>query len=135
MTVASSGTNPLVGTWKVVSFQLEIQDTGRRFDMTLYASANDKALVAPRTAAGKPRAGDVFGGGPILLLSIESIDVSAIGDEMFGLNHNVFADNRSLIDDIGRLVLNGTRPPDQRSPQIRCVPEGIPPPHYWRYVP
>ncbi len=26
----SSSDNPLVGTWKVVSFQLEFQDTGRR---------------------------------------------------------------------------------------------------------
>jgi esterase/lipase superfamily enzyme len=103
--------------------------------MTLYASANDKALVISRGAAGKPRAGDVFNGGPILLPNIESIDVSTIGAEMFGLNHNVFASNRSLIDDIGRLVLSGVRPPDQRSPQIRCVPEGIIPPHYWRYVP
>jgi esterase/lipase superfamily enzyme len=103
--------------------------------MTLYASANDKALVASRKAAGKPRAGDVFAGRPIVLPQIESIDVSAIGDEMFGLNHNVFADNRSLIDDIGRLLFKGDRPPNQRSPQIRCVPEGIDPPEYWRYVP
>jgi esterase/lipase superfamily enzyme len=103
--------------------------------MTLYASANDKALVVSRGAAGKPRAGDVFNGGPILLPNIESIDVSAIGDEMFGLNHNVFASNRSLIDDIGRLVGSGQRPPDQRSPQIRCVPEGVIPTNYWRYVP
>jgi esterase/lipase superfamily enzyme len=102
--------------------------------MTLYASANDRALVVSRGAAGKPRAGDVCNGCPILLPNIESIDVSAIGNEMFGLNHNVFADNRSLIDDIGRLVLSGVRPPDQRSPQIRCVPEGIVPPNYWRYV-
>jgi esterase/lipase superfamily enzyme len=102
--------------------------------MTLYASANDKALVISRNAAGKPRAGDVFSGGPILLPNIESIDVSAMGDEMFGLNHNVFAGDRSLIDDIGRLVRSGERPPDQRSPQIRCVPEGVIPPDYWRYV-
>jgi Lipocalin-like domain len=30
MTGTSSRDNPLVGTWKVVSFQLEFQDTGRR---------------------------------------------------------------------------------------------------------
>lgn len=102
--------------------------------MTLYASANDKALVISRRAAGKPRAGDVFSGGPILLPNIESIDVSAMGDEMFGLNHDVFASDRSLIDDIGRLVRSGERPPHQRSPQIRCVPEGVIPPDYWRYV-
>jgi len=103
--------------------------------MTLYASANDKALVASRSAAGKPRAGDVFNGEPILIPNIESIDVSAIGAEMFGLNHNTFASNRSLIDDIGRLVFSGVRPPHQRSPQIRCVPEGPALPDYWRYVP
>jgi esterase/lipase superfamily enzyme len=103
--------------------------------MTLYASANDKALVASRKAAGKPRAGDVFSGCPILLPGIESIDVSVLGAEMFGLNHNVFATDRSLIDDIGRLVLHGWRPPDRRSPQIRGVPEGIVPPQYWRYAP
>jgi esterase/lipase superfamily enzyme len=102
--------------------------------MTLYASANDRALVVSRKAAGKPRAGDIIAGCPILLPNIESIDVSAIGDEMFGLNHNVFADNRSLIDDIGRLLFRGERPPHLRSPQIRCVPEGISPPDYWRYV-
>jgi esterase/lipase superfamily enzyme len=103
--------------------------------MTLYASAHDKALSASRKVAGKPRAGDVFGGGPVLLPAIESIDVSGLGDEMFGLNHNAFAQTRSLIDDIGRLVLSGTRPPDQRSPQIRSVPEGAISPDYWRYVP
>jgi esterase/lipase superfamily enzyme len=102
--------------------------------MTLYASAHDKALVTSRSFAKKPRAGDVFVDGPILVGNVESIDVSAIGDEMFGLNHDTFAANRSLIDDIGRLVLSGTRPPDKRSPQIRCVPEGGMPPHYWRYA-
>ena len=33
MTVTGNGTNPLVGTWKVASFQLEFQDTGRRSDV------------------------------------------------------------------------------------------------------
>ena len=101
--------------------------------MTLYASANDKALVTSRSVAGKPRAGDVFPDGPIVVENIDSVDVSAIGDEMFGLNHNVFATNRSLIDDIGRLVLSGVRPPHVRSPQIRRVPEGEVQPRYWLY--
>ena len=33
MTVTGNGTNPLVGTWKVASFQLEFQDAGRRSDV------------------------------------------------------------------------------------------------------
>jgi esterase/lipase superfamily enzyme len=102
--------------------------------MTLYASAKDKALETSRRIAMNPRAGDVFSNGPVVIEKIESIDVSAIGDEMFGLNHNVFATNRSLIDDIGRLILHGVRPPHQRSPQIRCVPEGVEPPRYWRFA-
>src|SRR4051812_20903177 len=102
--------------------------------MTLYASANDKALVTSRGIARRPRAGDVFANGPILIGDMESIDVSDIGDEMFGLNHNVFASSRSLIDDIGRLISSGARPPNHRSSQIRGVPEGANPPRYWRYA-
>src|SRR5258708_14819478 len=56
--------------------------------MTLYASSNDKALMASRGVAKKPRAGDVFADGPLVIENVESIDVSAIGDELFGLNHN-----------------------------------------------
>ena len=64
--------------------------------MTLYASSNDRALVVSRgLAGGIPRAGDVGASGPILLPGLESIDMSAMGDEMFGLNHNTFAANRS----------------------------------------
>jgi esterase/lipase superfamily enzyme len=102
--------------------------------MTLYASNSDRALITSRQLAKKPRAGDSFDDGPITLANMESIDVSAIGDEMFGLNHNVFASNRSLIDDIGRLLATGSRPPDIRSPQIRGAPEGSQPPKYWRYA-
>jgi esterase/lipase superfamily enzyme len=101
--------------------------------MTLYASSKDRALVASRRAARKPRAGDVFESGPLIIEKLDSIDVSEIGDEMFGLNHNTFATNRSLIDDVGRLMLHGERPPHRRSPQIRCVPEGARIPRYWRY--
>jgi esterase/lipase superfamily enzyme len=101
--------------------------------MTLYASSKDKALVASRLVAKKERAGDVFAGGPVIVPGIESIDVSALGNELFGLNHNTFAANRSLVDDIGRLILTGHRPPNIRSPQIRGVPEGGAP-IYWQYA-
>jgi esterase/lipase superfamily enzyme len=49
--------------------------------MTLYASANDRALVASHAMHKKPRAGDVFATGPILASRLDSIDVSAIGTE------------------------------------------------------
>jgi esterase/lipase superfamily enzyme len=102
--------------------------------MTLYASAQDNALLASMAARGnKPRAGFMPDGKPVILAGVDSIDVSALGGELFGLNHDVFANNRSLIDDIG-LVLDG-RLPGQRLRQIRPVPDTPPPPHYWRFVP
>jgi esterase/lipase superfamily enzyme len=102
--------------------------------VTLYASSADKALVVSRSLAKGPRAGDVLADGPLTAANLDTIDVTAVGEEMFGLNHNTFAAQRSLIDDIGRLILKGDRPPHQRSPQIRGMPIGTSPPRYWRYA-
>jgi hypothetical protein len=71
--------------------------------------------------------------GPITVPNVESIDMTAVG-ELFGLRHNTFAANRSLIDDIGRLITTGDRPPHRRSPQLRAIPHGSDPPRYWRYA-
>jgi esterase/lipase superfamily enzyme len=101
--------------------------------LTLYASSQDKALLTSRKYNASPRAGDVSPDGPIVLPGLDSIDASAIGAELFGLNHNVFASNRSLIDDIGRIVIDGKRPVSARSPQIRGMPPDLNPPRYWRY--
>jgi esterase/lipase superfamily enzyme len=117
----------------------KIVRTGRGVTLrgvTLYASSTDKALVASRKlAGGVPRAGDVLPEpkGPFVLKGIDTIDVSAIGDEMFGLNHNVFAAKRVLVDEIGRLMDKGDRPPSKRTPELRGFPEGADPPRYWRY--
>jgi esterase/lipase superfamily enzyme len=101
--------------------------------MTLYASSADKALITSRELAGIARAGDVGPDGPVVVDGIEAIDVTAIGTDMFSLNHSEFAHNRSLIDDIGRLLISGSRPPHRRSTQIRPVPEGSQQPVYWYY--
>jgi esterase/lipase superfamily enzyme len=101
--------------------------------LTLYASSQDKALLASRKASAGPRAGDIFADGPMVLSGLDSIDVSNIGAELFGLNHNIFASNRSLIDDIGRIFVDGKRPVSARSPQIRGMPPNSDPPRYWRY--
>src|SRR5262249_21936890 len=66
--------------------------------ITLYASSADKALVASKLCAKFPRAGDVPVHGPVILPELETIDVTSVGNELFGLNHNVFAATRSLID-------------------------------------
>jgi esterase/lipase superfamily enzyme len=92
--------------------------------ITLYASSADKALQLSHQIARGTRAGDVPPDGPLLLPNMDTIDTTALGNELFGLNHNVFASSRSAISDIGRLLKTGLRPPDMRTPEIRAVAAG-----------
>jgi len=102
--------------------------------LTLYASSSDKALaVSKLVAGGIPRAGDVPPGGPIVLPGLETLDVSALGEEMFGLNHNTFAQTRPLIDDIQLILREGRRAP--RLAEERPMPENASVPTYWRFAP
>jgi esterase/lipase superfamily enzyme len=102
------------------------------FGMTLYASAADRALlVAKRVAGNVPRAGDVPSSGPLVVDGIDTIDVTAIGAELFGIGHAVFA-KRSILNDIG-LLIQGMRPPHMRLAAIQGVP-GNSTPKWWRYV-
>lgn len=99
---------------------------------TLYASSADKALKLSGTLASFPRAGDVPAAGPIILPKLDTIDVTAIGDEFLGLNHTEFATNRSLIDDIKLLIEERRISP--RLAQIRPAPEAPQPRTYWRFA-
>jgi esterase/lipase superfamily enzyme len=102
--------------------------------LTLYASANDKALLLSKRVAGNiPRAGDVPDSGPIVIASVSTIDVSAIGDEMFGLNHNAFATTRNVLNDLKILLETGA--PSPRLAEIRGYPEPPKKATYFRYVP
>ena len=101
--------------------------------MTLYASSADRTMALSRTLAGGiPRAGDVPADGPIILPNVETIDVTAVGEDIFGLNHNVFAASRDVMEDISALLRLNLPPP--RLTQIRAVPEPPSAPKYWRYV-
>lgn len=105
--------------------------------MTLYASSSDKAMQASRSlAGGVPRAGDVPAAGPIVLAGIETIDVTSVGSDLLGLNHDAFASRRQVMNDIGLLLSSQPRKlPHQRLvADILGMPEGIVPPRYWRYA-
>lgn len=100
--------------------------------VTLYASSNDKALLASKfLSADIPRAGDVPSDGPLLLNHIDSIDASSVSDYAFGYNHSYFADERTIVADIGRLIRNSERPPLIRDVTFQQVnkSQGI----YWRF--
>jgi esterase/lipase superfamily enzyme len=103
--------------------------------MTLYASSNDKAMqISRKLAGGIPRAGDVPPSGPILVQGVEAIDVSTVGADLLGLNHDVFASRREVMDDIGLLLKSvPRRGPTDRLAEILGVPEGAANPQWWRY--
>jgi len=101
--------------------------------MTLYASSADRALAASKTIAGNiARAGDVPASGPILINGVDTIDVTAIGAELFGLGHGPFASTRSILNDIALVISTGARPPNKRLAEIRGMPIGEMP-KWWRY--
>jgi esterase/lipase superfamily enzyme len=100
--------------------------------VTLYASANDRAMaVARRVAGGVPRAGDVPTEGPILLEGIDTIDISQISTDYLALNHAIYAERTALLNDIGLLLQTGERPPEKRIPILQRIstPKG----DFWRY--
>lgn len=81
--------------------------------VTLYASANDKALKASRSWAGFPRAGD-SGDGVLVVDRIETVDASPVTTDLFGLGHSFYADEPSVLTDIGVLLRQGL-PAGQRT--------------------
>jgi esterase/lipase superfamily enzyme len=90
--------------------------------ITLYCSANDRAMaVARRVAGGIPRAGDVPPEGPIVIDGIDTIDISATSTDMLALNHSGYAERNALLNDIGLLLQTGERPPDRRIPILQRV--------------
>ena len=102
--------------------------------ITLYASAADKALQLSHTIAEAPRAGDAFRQTPpypLVLPNMDTIDVTALGDTWFGLDHDTFASSPTAMGDIMRLLQTGQRPPNLRTPNIQQT-NGQP--LYWKFV-
>jgi esterase/lipase superfamily enzyme len=100
--------------------------------ITLYAAANDTALqVSRQVNGGVPRAGDVPEGGPIVIDGIDTIDATATSMDSVGINHSGYAENNALLQDIGKLIGEGVRPPEVRLPTLERVEtaKGA----YWRY--
>lgn len=90
-------------------------------NVTIYAASTDLALRASKTLRSDYiRLGDVSADGPTVVEGVDSIDVSAIGTEIFSLNHNTYARNPRLLNDMGRLFTTGAQLPDEGRPTIRA---------------
>jgi len=102
--------------------------------LTLYASQNDVALRAGFVRElGTTLAGYVAGGTPLVAAGLDTIDVSEGGNDTFEFNHDVFAANAAIIDDIRQLLQTGIRPPGSRLKELvsRTADNGA---TYWYYV-
>lgn len=78
--------------------------------VTLYASANDQALVASHKVHGYPRAGDSERG-LVVLPGIETIDVSTVDTSFLG--HSYYGSSHPILLDLDQL-LNLARPAGSR---------------------
>jgi esterase/lipase superfamily enzyme len=108
-------------------------------NLTLYASANDRALWASwfvnmfSVRAGYVARGLLSSSLPVIVPGVDSIDVSEAGEDLLSSNHDVYASNPVVTEDLRKLLQTGQRPPDTRSSVVlekRSTKEGA---SYWYY--
>ena len=88
---------------------------------TLYASSHDRALYTGYFREyGTNLAGFVSNGEPVLHRGLDSVDVSEAGNigDRLDYNHDIFATNPVVTEDMRQLLQTGTRPPDRRLPNL-----------------
>lgn len=101
-----------------------IKDTGER--VTLYASSNDRALLASKFVHGYLRAGE-SGKGMVVVDGVETVDVSGVDCSFLG--HSYYGDSTSVLADLA-LVLRGKRPFQERT---WLMPEDRAGLTFWRF--
>ena len=79
--------------------------------ITLYASSQDKALLASRRFNGEARAGDA-GRGLVVMPGLETIDATSVDTSLLG--HSYFGENRTVLADLFQ-VLRGDSTADRAS--------------------
>jgi esterase/lipase superfamily enzyme len=94
--------------------------------ITLYASSQDKALLASRRFNGEARAGDA-GPGLVVMPGLQTIDATAVDTSLFG--HSYFGENRTVLTDLFQ-VLRGA-PIADRASDLRPARSAIG--DYWEF--
>jgi len=103
---------------------------GNGGNFTLYASRGDWALWASGLIRGESRAGFIDDKA-LIVPGVETIDVTDAGTGYFGLNHDVYASNPVLVEDMKRIFKDRKHPPDQRTETFKPVVANAG--TYWRY--
>lgn len=73
---------------------------------TVYASSNDRALMASKAFHGYARAGDA-GDGLLVVDGVETVDASEVSGSLLG--HSYFAEDRRIMEDIFALLQTSQR--------------------------
>jgi esterase/lipase superfamily enzyme len=106
-----------------------LRGKARRY--TLYGSKNDLPMIlSKKLHGGYARAGD--GGSNIFVADgIDTVDASAVGDDILGLGHSYFSDDKSVLSDI-YYVVEDMLPPKKRFGLIPRIKAGL---EYWLFKP
>jgi esterase/lipase superfamily enzyme len=111
--------------------------TSAGFDrLTMYASSHDTALWLGYLREFKtPLAGFITDGQPVVHAGLQTIDVSEAGNigVVSDLNHDIFATNPVVTEDMRQLLQQGVRPPNQRISNFvtRTTAKGT---TFWSYL-
>lgn len=109
-------------------FATKIKSAGG--NLTVYASAADKALWISEWLWGRPRVGYIADEGPALISGVDLIDITSAGMQIFAINHDVYASSPVVVSDM-RSVILGERPPDRRTKEFS--PTSSEKGKYWIY--
>ncbi|MBB5056423.1 esterase/lipase superfamily enzyme [Granulicella aggregans] len=102
----------------------DIQKLPKR--VTLYASSNDKALLASKAINGSPRAGE-SGKNLIILPFLDTVDASAVDTDFLG--HSYAMGDRFVLSDVFELLKRCTGP-DGRAGLRKVVAGALAGPHW-----
>ena len=119
-------------------FKSDVRALGRS-NITLYASSHDAALTLSwfknlfSKRAGHVWRGILASGGPVIAEGVESIDISEAGDDVFAANHDVYATNPLVTEDLRKLLEKSLHPPTARSPRFLQERKGERGAPYWYF--
>ena len=97
--------------------------------ITLYASANDLAMLASKEFGGAPRAGDTRTG-VLIFTGVETIDATKADTNLFwGVGHAYVADSPQMLHDLHDLVVAKLRAAKRQDLESVTTEQGA----YWRF--
>jgi esterase/lipase superfamily enzyme len=98
--------------------------------VTLYASSNDKALMASRDLHGGYHRLGESGKDLVVLPNLDTVDASMVSTEFLG--HSYFGDSRTVVDDLKYVIHESLKPQERERfslEPVRDLAVGL----YWRF--